>query len=119
MTDRASATLPSPLHTLTSAAWLLLEAELDRLEGVVRRMAEAPARDADDDTDGATIVHLPEAQAVRRLATLRTVAERSAVDDDPDVAVIGRRVTLRETDGTELSYALVLPGDGDPCEGLV
>jgi transcription elongation factor GreA len=41
------------------------------------------------------------------------------VDDEPGVAVIGRRVTIRDIDGIESTYSLVLPGDGDPMQGWV
>lgn len=41
------------------------------------------------------------------------------VVDDPQIAVIGRRVTYREADGSRQTVALVIPGDGDPRNGWI
>ena len=79
--------------------------------------------------------HRPDATAERdlRIERLRRVIAASQVPDEketeaaPDrsvyrrqgersgrAAIIGRRVTVREEDGSESTYALVIPGDGDP-----
>ncbi len=63
------------------------------------------------------VVHVPAIQAARRLATLEAVLAAARVEDDPAIAVIGRRVTLVEDDGARHTYALVFPGDGDPLLG--
>jgi transcription elongation GreA/GreB family factor len=63
------------------------------------------------------VVHVPAAQAARRLVTLEAVLAAARVVDDDGTAVIGRRVTLLEDDGTRVTYALVFPGDGDPLLG--
>ncbi len=117
-TSRSASASPRA-HWMTSAAWQLLDAELDRLTAAVRRGV-----DVDPDTAAArnghpSVVHLPEPDALRRLGTLRTIAEHAVVDDEPCVAVIGRRVTIRDIDGIESTYSLVLPGDGDPMQGWV
>jgi len=65
------------------------------------------------------VVHLPTVQAARRLTTLTAVLDAFEQVEDPDVAVIGRRVTVVEEDGESVSYALVFPGDGDPLQGWI
>ena len=50
----------------------------------------------------------------RRADALRTALERAVLETDPGVAAVGRRVELLEPDGSTLTAALVLPGDGDP-----
>lgn len=54
-----------------------------------------------------------------RLAAMRAVLADAAVVEDDGVAAIGRRVTVIDDDGLPLTYALVLPGDGDPTRGWV
>ena len=120
MTDRALTTVPSTRsHWMTSAAWQLLEAELERLATAVRRSADGPPATGSARTDGTTIVHLPEPHALRRFGHLRAIAEQAVVADEPGVAIIGRRVTVRDPDGIDATYSLVLPGDGDPTQGWV
>jgi transcription elongation GreA/GreB family factor len=38
----------------------------------------------------------------------------ASVEHSSDRAVIGRRVSVSEDDGSRAVYALVIPGDGDP-----
>lgn len=97
---------------LTTEAWRSLSAELERLADDVARAA-SPA------VDGDGLVRLSVAQAERRLASLRAVADAADVHDRPGVAVIGRRVTLREDDGEVVTYSIVFPGDGDPQRGWI
>jgi transcription elongation factor GreA len=96
---------------LTSEAWRELGSECARLRSDVERWH------ADEATDDATPHGL--LQASRRLARLQAVLDAGECVDDPDVAVIGRRATLRDEDGDVVSYALVPPGEGDPDQGLV
>jgi transcription elongation GreA/GreB family factor len=118
MTDQAIAPFRSPqAHAMTSGAWQSLEAEIERLADAVRR-GDARVGAAPGATD-AWIVELPEPDALRRLGSLQAVAERAVVDDEGGVAVIGRRVTVRDPDGVEATYSLVLPGDGDPIQGWI
>lgn len=90
---------PTPPLPMTPAAWSALRAEAAR------------------DALGAT--RRPDPDLVRRSATIRTVLVSAAVVDEPGVAVVGRRVTYREADGTRATVALVIPGDGDPHQGWV
>jgi transcription elongation GreA/GreB family factor len=64
------------------------------------------------------ILSLPVAKAARRLETLDRILGRAALADDGSCA-IGRRATIRGDDGEVTSYAIVLPGDGDPVEGSI
>jgi transcription elongation factor GreA len=94
---------------MTSRAWDALVAEIGHVaDDVVGEPAEDPG-----------LIRLRVAGAERRLATLREVAEDRDVLDEPGLAVIGRRVTLREPDGEQETYALVFPGDGDPDQGWI
>ena len=105
-------------HWMTSVAWRALDAELHRLGAAIRGgagHADAGARQS----ERSSVIHLPEPGALTRLARFRAIAEDAIVDDEPGVAVIGRRVTIRDTDGVQSTYALVLPGDGDPTQGWV
>lgn len=104
---------------MTSVAWQSLEAELERLTAAVRRSGARPSSMSGDERGDTTVVHLPEPDALRRLGALRAIAEQAVVDDEPGVAIIGRRVTIRDADGAVATYALVLPGDGDPTQGWI
>jgi transcription elongation GreA/GreB family factor len=53
------------------------------------------------------------------LDVLSAVLDASEKVDEPDRAVIGRRVTLLEEEGHSVTYALVFPGDGDPVQGWI
>jgi transcription elongation factor GreA len=97
---------------MTREAWQRLVDEIERLRVDVFVLAGGANPD-----DG--LVHVPVAQALRRLETLTAVlAGGQEVDDDGSV-VIGRRASLREEDGTSFSFALVYPGDGDPANGWI
>ncbi|HEX5038645.1 MAG TPA: GreA/GreB family elongation factor [Candidatus Limnocylindria bacterium] len=58
-------------------------------------------------------------QLLRQLDNVRDVLARGVVVDDPAVAVIGRRVTLEDSEGGTSTYALVIPGEGDLRRGRV
>lgn len=98
---------------MTPEAWRALRAEEQRLEDDVRWLAGER-----DDRDG-TRVRLPARDAARRLADLRVVLAAAEPTDVEGRAIIGRRVTFREEDGQLLTYALVVPGEGDPMNGWV
>ncbi|HEY3523596.1 MAG TPA: GreA/GreB family elongation factor [Candidatus Limnocylindrales bacterium] len=95
---------------MTGEAWSRLVDEVAAL----RRDISVVAADVEPG-----LVHVPTAQAARRLVTLEAVLADGHVVDDPDTAVIGRRVSLHEDDGGRDTYALVFPGDGDPLLGWV
>lgn len=109
--------IPSPGRRwpLTTEAWNLLGAELVRLADDVAWLATA----GPDEDAASHLVHLRAVQAGKRFERLRAVLADAGVDDDPGRVVIGRRVKLREDDGARATYALVAPGDGDPCQGWI
>jgi transcription elongation GreA/GreB family factor len=98
---------------MTPEAWRALRAEERCLEDDLRRLAGER-----DDRDG-NLVHLPARDPARRLATLRDVLAAAEPTDVEGRAILGRRVTIREDDGQLLTYALVIPGEGDPLNGWV
>lgn len=63
------------------------------------------------------VIRLPVRGAAERIDHLLSLLERASLEADPGVAVVGRRVQVREEDGTEDTHALVAPGDGDPFHG--
>jgi transcription elongation factor GreA len=95
---------------MTTAALSALEAEIDATRTEVSRFDEVTHDER---------VELRFGQATKRLAQLREIHDAAESVDEPGVAVIGRRVSLREDDGTAVTYAIVLPGDGDPDQGWV
>jgi len=97
---------------ISSAGFAGLTAELDRLVGDVAD-ARAPGVSA------GSVLRLPVRDAGTRLGALRGVFVSALATDDPIIAAIGRRVTLRDADGATWDVALVLPGDGDPERGWV
>jgi len=98
---------------MTSAASRALETEIEPLMADVRRLAERSVHSGEERDRVAF------EQAARRLVSVRAVLGSAQIVDDPAIAAIGRRVTLREEDGALESYALVIPGDGDPAQGWV
>lgn len=111
--------MPSPMvrWPLTAAAWAQLDAELIHQKAEVDRLATSGPDETSDAPDH--LIELPLVQAGRRLERLRGVLADAAVSDRPDRAVIGRCVTLREEDGSVVTYTLVLPGEGDPARGWI
>lgn len=83
---------------MTSAALHALHAELAELTG--------PPPEG--------IIRLPRRDRTERIAVLVDVLGRAVVIHEPGVACVGRRVRVREEDGTVTAHALVIPGDGDP-----
>jgi hypothetical protein len=105
---------------MTREAWETLDADCTRLT------AEVVANDGyitgrlDGETDAPTFIpNIVGQQLLHQLTGVREVLERSVVIDDPTLVVIGRRVTLEEADGGTSTYAVVIPGDGDPRNGFV
>lgn len=107
-------------------AWPMTREAFEALEADALRMSQELAR-----TNGYTSGHMsgePDApvfipnisgqQLVRQYDAVREVLLAAVVVDEPDVAVIGRRVTLEDEDGGA-DYALVIPGDGDPTNGWI
>jgi hypothetical protein len=94
---------PSPSWLLTAEAWSALVAEIERSSA----LPQEPVGVGGAGPDG------------RRLQVLRTVLADGKVVDEPGRAAIGREITLREDDGTAVTWTLVLPGDGDPARGCI
>ncbi len=90
---------------MTAAAWSALNEEIERLE------TEVSSRVA-----GAHVLWVDPLRRVRVLAALR---DRAVVVGPSDEAAIGRRVTIRDDDGSVQTYTLVLPGDGEPSQGWI
>lgn len=92
---------------MTSEAWSALAAEAELLAAELRDLRAAPIGGRD-----ARRRDIP-----ARLARLRAILGSPEVVDGAETAAIGRRVTIGEPDGTSTTYALVVPGDGDPAFG--
>ncbi len=105
---------------MTPEAWKALDADAVWLTAkVVEKDGYVTGR-LDGETDAPTFVpNIIGQQLLRQLTNVRQVLERAVVVDDADVAVIGRRVTLVEADGSTSVYSLVIPGEGDPRNLLV
>ncbi len=118
---RADATTWGPRQwPMTRDAWEMLDAEASRLTRQVNAGDGYVTGRLDGEADAPSFVpNILCQQLLRQLNTVRTVLERAVVLDAPEVAVIGHRVSLREADGSTSVYALVIPGDGDPRNGLV
>ena len=105
---------------MTREAWDALEDDARRLSAQVSAKEAYVTGRLDGDADAPTFVpNIAGQQLLRQLNNLRDVLERAVVVEDGEVAVIGRRVTLQEPDGTTSTYALVIPGEGDPRTGWV
>lgn len=105
---------------MTREAWDALDADFFRLTAQVAANDGYITGRLDGENDAPSFVpNIVGQQLLRQLNTVRDVLDRGVVVDDPAVAVIGRRVTLEEADGATSTYALVIPGDGDPRNGFV
>jgi transcription elongation GreA/GreB family factor len=105
---------------MTREAWEALDADAARLGAQVIANDGYTTGRLDWDADAPSFIpNVVGQQLLRQLDNVREVLARGVVTDDPAVAVIGRRVTLEEADGTTSTYALVIPGEGDPRNGWV
>ena len=105
---------------MTRPAWDALDADFFQLTAQVAANDGYISGRLDGDNDAPTFVpNIVGQQLLRQLTKVRDVLDRAVVIDDPTVAVIGRRLTLEEADGARSTYALVIPGDGDPRNGFV
>ena len=86
---------------MTREAWDALEDDARRLSAQVSAKEAYVTGRLDGDADAPTFVpNIAGQQLLRQLNNLRDVLERAVVVEDGEVAVIGRRVTLQELDGT-------------------
>lgn len=99
-------------------SWPLTREAWDRLVDEVAQLRESVAELAGQGLEEG-IVRLPVAIASRRLETLHEVLERCELVDETPCVAIGRRATLRDGDGSLMSYEIVFPGDGDVEKGWV
>lgn len=114
MAEFAHSTATSPDRwPMTLAARESLVAEASRL---VDDVAQGQAAGLVDEEG---LIRLPVAHAARKLDAIRAVLEASEIVADKDTVVIGRRVTVCDADGQVSTYALVVPGDGDPFLGWI
>lgn len=105
---------------MTAEAHARLQADADELARKVLEQNGYVTGHLDGEVDAPSFVpNIAGQQARRRLEAARAVLERAEVVDDPDVAVIGRTVSLREADGAISRYTLVIPGDGSAGAGRV
>lgn len=95
---------------MTGEAWLSLVDELGRLRTDLTSFAG-------DLVDG--VSDLEVTRASRRLEVLSAVLDTAERVNEPESAVIGRRVTILEAEGASVTYALVFPGEGDPAQGWI
>jgi hypothetical protein len=100
---------------MTEAAKDALDAEIRSLEAELAAGTRVHASGVHDPGPG--LVRLDRARATRRLEQLQALAEDIRVEADADAAIIGRRVTIVDDERLEATYALVLPGEGDPSRG--
>lgn len=100
---------------ITVAAKVALEAEIRSLEAELAR--------ADDDVtigahaDELAVRRAGRARSAQRLDGLRALVDDIRVEAEDGLAVIGRRVAIVDDEDVSSTYALVLPGDGDPSRG--
>ena len=101
-------------YPMTRDAWQSLRDEIEELTESVRRGREAGV-ELDDDGLPSPVVPagMPLSLLEARLTGLEDVLHHAMVVEDEGAAVIGRTVTAREDDDTTVTYALVVPGDGD------
>jgi len=105
---------------MTRQAWEALDADAATLARRVQAEDGYTTGRLDGDADAPSFVpNVVGQQLARQLTTVKEVLAGAVVVEDPELAVIGRRVTLTEADGAESTYALVIPGEGDPRNGWV
>ena len=95
-----------PRWPITRLASRLLSAEAARLAGDATSPARGPGQPSNAD-------------ARARLDRIRLVLADAELVEDTRRVAIGHRVTIGDADGTLATFALVLPGDGDPALGYL
>lgn len=120
MTRNPAASFPPRQWSMTPNALIGLRARAEQLTGNADRTGGFLAAQMSGEPDAPTFVPNVDGQRMRRqLGSVRSALAVARVEPDVRVAVIGRRATLEGTDGGRMSYALVIPGDGDLANGEV
>ena len=105
---------------MTRGAWQALQDEIASATDAVVAGNGYTTGHLDGEPDAPAFVpNVVGQQLFGRLSALRAALAEAVIVDDARLAVIGRRVTLRDDDGHEDTYELVSPGAGDPRAGLV
>ena len=106
---------------MTPEAFRRVEAEADRLVAAVGdSQATAWLDGISGDADAPTFLANGELHLLaQRLQKLRTAMASAHVVQPDGRAVVGSRVTVREPDGFEDTYALVAPGEADARAGRI
>ena len=105
---------------MTGDALSGLRAKAEQLAGDAERMGGYVSAHMSGEPDTATLVpNIDGQRLLRQLNSVRRALALAHVETDAGLAVIGRRVTLAGPDGSRTTYALVIPGDGDPASGQV
>ena len=120
MTTNTAASSARPRWSMTSDALSGLRATAEQLAGDADRTGGHVSAHMNGEPDAATLVpNIDGLRLLRQLNIVRRALALAHVETDARLAVIGRRVTLEGPDGSRTSYALVIPGDGDPANGQV
>jgi transcription elongation factor GreA len=106
---------------MTAAAYSELEAEIGQLMASIleAQTAVLEARNGGD-PEGPTVSVSGEIHVLtQRRDALRAALGAAVVTEDEGAVVVGRRVTVRDTDGDTDTYVMVPPGTGDPRAGRI
>src|SRR5688500_10721055 len=103
-------TRPSAPGPANSIALPMTRSSRDTLERELRRLLGPSEGTADK---------LSQQDRAARVAQLQKILAVSVVEpgDDDGRAIVGRRVHIAEEDGSQATYSLVIPGDGQPVRG--
>ena len=120
MTTNTAASSARPRWSMTSDALRGLRATAEQLAGDADRTGGYISGHMSGEPDAPTLVpNVDGLRLLRQLNIVRRVLALAHVETDARLAVIGRHVTLEGPDGSRTSYALVIPGEGDPGNGRV
>ncbi|MGH2381804.1 MAG: GreA/GreB family elongation factor [Candidatus Limnocylindria bacterium] len=97
-----------------------LQADAERLAADADRTGGYVTAHMTGEPDGPSLVpNIDGQRLIRRLKNVLGALAVAHVESDAGISVIGRRVTVDGADGSQATYALVIPGDGDPAGGWV
>jgi hypothetical protein len=120
MSTNAAASSARPRWSMTGDALSGLRARAEQLAGDAQRMGGHVSAHMSGEPNTPTLVpNIDGQRLLRQLNGVRRALALAHVETDARLAVIGRRVTLAGQDGSRTTYALVIPGDGDPASAQV